>query len=90
MQIPSWVNISDDNYNSLKQNVVANLDNKNCRTTVNNQMYALNEAKVCLLRITTENIRKKWSARTVQQFDKTTRWCVEEIRVRVEILDQTF
>ena len=90
MQIPSWVNISDDNYNSLKQNVVANLDNKNCRTTVNNQMYALNEAKVCLLRITTENIRKKWSTRTVQQFDKTTRWCVEEIRVRVEILDQTF
>ena len=36
MQKPSWVNIPDNNYNSLIQDVVNNLGNKNHQTTVNN------------------------------------------------------
>ena len=36
MQKPSRVNISENNYNSLIQDVVNNLGNKNHHTTVNN------------------------------------------------------
>ena len=36
MQKPSQVNISENNYNSLIQDVVNNLGNKNHQTTVNN------------------------------------------------------
>ena len=42
---PSWVNVSDENYSSLIQNVVNNLGDKNYQTTVNNQKYDLNKAK---------------------------------------------
>ena len=55
---PSWINISDDNYNSLMQDVVNNLGNKNYQTTVNNQKYDLNKAKDFLLKTSTEKISK--------------------------------
>ena len=55
---PSQINISDDNYNSLMQDVANNLGNKNYQTTVNNQKYDLNKAKNFLLNINTKNISK--------------------------------
>ena len=58
MQKPSWVNIFDENYNSLIQDVVNNLGNKNYQTTVNNQKYDLNKAKDFLLKTSTEKISK--------------------------------
>ena len=58
MQKPPWVNISDDNYNSLIQDVVNNLGNKKYKTIVNKQKYDLNKVKGFLLKINAVNISK--------------------------------
>ena len=58
MQKSSWVNTSDDNYNSLIQDVTNNLNNKNYQTTVYGQMYDFNQAKHFLSEMSIKNICK--------------------------------
>ena len=58
---PLWIQVSRKYFNSLIKDVVNNLDNKDCKTSVDGDDYDLKNADNFLLEIFTQ---------TLQQFDK--------------------
>ena len=51
---PSWVNLTEEDFNLLIKDVVDNLDDENYKTTVNNRKYNLRNTENFLLEITTK------------------------------------
>ena len=54
LQKPSWVNLTEEDFNLLIKDVVDNLDDENYKTTVNNRKYNLRNTENFLLEITTK------------------------------------
>ena len=54
LQKPSWVNLTEEDFNLLIKDVVDNLDDENYKTTVNNRKYNLRNTESFLLEITTK------------------------------------
>ena len=54
LQKPSWVNLTEEDFNLLIKDVVDNLDDENYKTTVNNRKYNLRNIENFLLEITTK------------------------------------
>ena len=54
LQKPSWVNLTEEDFNLLIKDVVDNLDDENYKTTVNNRKYYLRNTENFLLEITTK------------------------------------
>ena len=54
LQKPSWVNLTEEDFNLLIKDVVDNLDDENYKTTVNNRKYNLRNTEKFLLEITTK------------------------------------
>ena len=54
---PLWIKLSTNDFLSLIKDVVNNLDNKNYRTTINNNKYDLKNAEQFLLeKVTKKNL----------------------------------
>ena len=54
LQKPSWVNLTEEDFNLIKD-VVNNLDDENYKTTVNNSKYNLRNTENFLLEIDSKN-----------------------------------
>ena len=54
LQKPSWVNLTEEDFNLLIKDVADNLDDENYKTTVNNRKYNLRNTENFLLEITTK------------------------------------